>query len=139
MVEYLVYCQLNFLMPMSATLQETADVFWSDVAALETKIADLKQHYQTIQADDAAWTELQARQQVVRSRGQSLAVQQELQEIINLEQVLEGQLLTILEQVLEGHQLSTSWHQLFQDLFWNAVRFGGGGLLIGWSLKTWLG
>lgn len=138
MVEYLVYCQLNFPMPMSATLLETADVFWSDVAALETKIADLKQHYQTIQADDLAWTELQARQQVVESRGKSLVVRQELQEIANLEQVLEERLLTILEQVLEGHQLSASWHSLFQDLFWNAVRFGGAGLLIGWSLKTWL-
>ncbi len=126
-------------MPISATLPETTDVFWSDVAALETKIADLKQHYQQVQADDAAWTELQARQQVVQSRGQSMAVQQELQEIADLEQVLEGQLLNILEQVLEGHQLSTSWHNLFQDVFWNVVRFGGVGLLMGWSLKTWLG
>lgn len=123
---------------MPATLIETADVFWSDVATIENKIADLKQHYQTIQADHAAWTELQARQQVVESRGQSLIVRKELQEIADLEHVLEERLLTILEQVLEGHQLSTSWHQLFQDLFWNAVRFGGIGVLIGWSLKTWL-
>jgi hypothetical protein len=65
-------------------------------------------------------------------------VRKELQEIADLEHVLEERLLTILEQVLEGHQLSASWHHLFQDFFWNAVRFGGLGLLIGWSLKTWL-
>ena len=125
-------------MPMPATLLETADVFWSDIAALETKITDLKEHYQTIQADHTAWTELQARQQVIQSRSPSLIVRQELQELADLEDVLEERLLTILEQMLESHQLSASWHHLFQDLFWNAVRFGGVGLLIGWSLKTWL-
>ncbi len=139
MVEYLVYIfQFNSLMPVPATLIETADVFWSDIAALETKITDLKEHYQTIQADHTAWTELQARQQVIQSRSPSLIVRQELQELADLEDVLEERLLTILEQILESHQLSASWHHLFQDLFWNAVRFGGVGLLIGWSLKTWL-
>jgi hypothetical protein len=123
---------------MSATISETSAVFLHDIAALEHKIATLKQHHHQVQAGDAAWTELQARQQVVQARGQSMAGQQELQEIIGLEQALEGQLLTILEEVLENHQLSTGWHSLFQDLFWNAVRFGGAGLLIGWSLKTWL-
>jgi hypothetical protein len=91
-------------MPMSAPPLTPADVFLSDVAELETKLADLKHRYQQVQTDDAAWTELQARQQVVQSRGQSLASQQELQEIAGLEQVLENQLLTILEQVLENHQ-----------------------------------
>lgn len=130
------YIQFNF--PMPANLIETTDVFWSDVAALETKIADLKQHYQAIQADHAAWTELQARQQVMASRGQSLVVRQELKEIADLEHCLEERLLTILEKILEGHQLSANWYHLCQDLFWNAVRFGGVGVLIGWSLKTWL-
>jgi hypothetical protein len=126
-------------MPMSAPPLTPADVFLSDVAELETKLADLKHRYQQVQTDDTAWTELQARQQVVQSRGQSLASQQELQEIAGLEQVLENQLLTILEQVLENHQALAGWSNLFHDLFWNTVRFGGLGLLIGWSLKTWLG
>jgi hypothetical protein len=124
---------------MSAPPLTPADVFLSDVAELETKLADLKHRYQQVQTDDAAWTELQARQQVVQSRGQSLASQQELQEIAGLEQVLENQLLTILEQVLENHQALAGWSNLFHDLFWNTVRFGGLGLLIGWSLKNWLG
>jgi hypothetical protein len=126
-------------MPISASSLAPADVFLGDVAQLETKLADLKHRYQQVQTDDAAWTELQARQQVVQSRGQSLAVQQELQEIADLEQLLESQLLTILEQVLENHEVLAGWSNLFHDLFWNTVRFGGLGLLIGWRLKTWLG
>ena len=66
--------QFNLLMPMSATFIETADVFLSDIAALETKITDLKEHYQTIQADQTAWTELQARQQVLAVLGARSAI-----------------------------------------------------------------
>jgi hypothetical protein len=124
---------------MSATTPAPAAVFLSDIANLETKLADLKQRYQQTEADAAAWTDLQARQQVVQARGQSWAVQQELQEIAALEQVLESQLLTTLEQVLEDHQMLSSWKTLVHDVFWNIVRFGGLGVLIGWSLKSWLG
>ncbi len=123
---------------MFTTISETSTVFLNDIAVLEGKITTLKQRHHQVQEGDVAWTELQARQQVVQARGRSMAGQQELQEITDLEQALEGQLLTILEEVLENHQLSAGWQNLFQDLFWNAARFGGAGLLIGWSLKTWL-
>jgi hypothetical protein len=138
MLEYLRYCQLNFPMPMSATTTETTAAFYQEIAHLEAKISLLKQRYQQVQDDDATWTALQERQQVVAARGQSLAGQQELQEIADLEEKLENQLLTTLEQVLESHQTGAAWQHLFQDLFWNAVRFGGLGLLTGWGLKTWL-
>ncbi len=124
---------------MTASTPAIATVFLSDIANLETKLAELKQRYQQTAAADAAWTDLQARQQVVQARGQSLAGQQELQEIAALEQVLESQLLTTLEQVLESHQTLSSWKNLVHNIFWNIVRFGGLGVLIGWSLKSWLG
>jgi hypothetical protein len=139
MLEYLVYCQINFPVPMPATTFDQPDVFFADIADLEAQIATLKESCQQVQADGLAWTELQARQQVVQSRGQSLTKQQELQEIAALAQVLEERLLTTLEQVLENHQTLPGWQHLFQDLFWNAVRFGGVGLLLGWGLRTWLG
>ncbi len=123
---------------MPATIPEKSAVFLHDIADLEHKIAALKQRHDQAQTNNADWTELRERQQVVQSRGKSMALQQELQEIANLEQVLTEQLLTILEELLENQQFSGGWQNLFQDLFWNAVRFGGAGLLLGWSLKSWL-
>lgn len=98
---------------------------------LEQSLLRLKARYAQVQLDRQRQAELQQRLSQVqrdakRRRSQELqselkALQQQLDEI---ELALESQLF--------------SWRGL-QDVFWQAVRFGGLGVIVGWMLKTWAG
>ncbi|MBF2075894.1 MAG: DUF2203 domain-containing protein [Synechococcales cyanobacterium C42_A2020_086] len=98
---------------------------------LEQSLLRLKARYAQVQLDRQRQAELQqrlsqAQRDAKRRRSQELqselkALQQQLDEV---ELALESQLF--------------SWRGL-QDVFWQAVRFGGLGVIVGWMLKTWAG
>lgn len=101
--------------------------------------------------------ELQERYQQIRQAQQRQAeIQQSLQKIPFQEKLpsprLEKQLQSLQDElqelsiILESRLLSDEENQglmfaqvLFIEIFWQIVRFGGIGVILGWLLKTWAG
>ncbi|HEY9696222.1 MAG TPA: hypothetical protein V6D10_03100 [Trichocoleus sp.] len=114
----------------AASSADSIDVAQSLRQAEETLLR-LKARYAQIQADQQRQQELQyrledTRQGLRRDRTPALkaelkAIQQQLDEI---EVALESQLF--------------SWSGL-KEVFWQAVRFGGLGIVLGWLLRSWAG
>lgn len=95
----------------------------------------LKARYAQIQADQHRQQELQHHKQQIERQLQSprsRAIETELkQELKKIRQQLEE-----LEVALESQIFS--WSGL-KEVFWQAVRFGGLGIVIGWILKSVVG
>ncbi|GAP99449.1 hypothetical protein [Leptolyngbya sp. NIES-2104] len=90
---------------------------------VERSLFDLKDRYAQVQRDEQQLETLQERKANLQSQRKSLTLKAELREI---EQQLEE-----LELNLESRLFS--WSGL-KEVFWQAVRFGGLGIAIGWSL-----
>ena len=106
--------------------------FEQTLQELERSLQSLKERYTQIQDDQSRQNDLQQRlDQVQRDlrRTRSQEVRQELQ--AELKQI--RQQLDALEVALESRLLS--WNSL-KDVFWQAVRFGGLGVVVGWILKS---
>lgn len=108
---------------MSSSEEST---FEQSLAQVEKTLADLKERYAQVQRDQQRQSELHDRKEDVRAQlrqAKSAKLKLELQEI---EKQLEA-----LEFDLESRLFS--WRGLTEG-FWQAVRFGGLGIVIGWSL-----
>ncbi|HEY9806446.1 MAG TPA: hypothetical protein V6D04_07755 [Candidatus Obscuribacterales bacterium] len=106
--------------------------FEQTLQELEQSLQSLKERYTQIQDDQSRQNDLQQRlDQVQRDlrRTRSPEIRQELQ--AELKQI--WQQLEALEVALESRLLS--WNSL-KDVFWQAVRFGGLGVVVGWILKS---
>ena len=96
------------------------------ITILEQEIADLKHRHQEVELAEREQVVLLRQQNELKSKGQnSASVKQELQQIRSrleeLDLLLESKLLNLWEP------------------FWQAVRFGGLGIIIGWVLCSWHG
>ncbi|MEN9206891.1 MAG: hypothetical protein Q6L50_05675 [Gloeomargarita sp. GMQP_bins_120] len=99
------------------------------LAQVEQELAALKARYAQIQQARSTQAELRHRQAQIREylrRHQDREAQAELQQI--------QKQLAELELILESHLLTWS---SFKQPFWQAVRFGGLGLLLGAALQRW--
>jgi chromosome segregation ATPase len=96
---------------------------------IEQALQALKARHAQIQSDQRRQRGLQQRlsqaEQELRYRRSSKALQTELKQI--------RQQLDELEVALESQLFS--WNGL-REIFWQAVRFGGIGIVIGWVLKS---
>jgi len=90
---------------------------------VERSLSALKNRYAQVQHDQRQLETLQQRKAELQTQGKSATLKAELREI---EQQLEE-----LELNLESRLFS--WSGL-KEVFWQAVRFGGLGVAIGWSL-----
>jgi hypothetical protein len=99
--------------------------FERTLQAVERSLQDLKDRYTQVQQDQTRQSELQQRLDQVRSAKsvQTPELQADLQTI--------QQQLSELEMALESRLFS--WDGL-REVFWQAVRFGGLGVILGWSL-----
>jgi len=105
--------------------------FVEALAAVERSLAAVKERYTQIQVDRQRQVELGHRREEIRqSRRQNLLPQLK-KELREIEQELET-----IELNLESSLFS--WASIKQP-FWQAVRFGGLGILIGWILKSYAG
>ncbi|MBI4783187.1 MAG: DUF2203 domain-containing protein [Oscillatoriophycideae cyanobacterium NC_groundwater_1537_Pr4_S-0.65um_50_18] len=105
--------------------------FEQSLLEVEQSLQLLKVRYAQIQADRQQQQALQQRRdeiqrQMRQDRSQSLKA-----ELKQIQQRLEG-----LEVALESQLFS--WSGL-KEVFWQAVRFGGLGVLLGWLLKSLVG
>lgn len=109
--------------------QSDPPTFEQSLETVERSLDDLKQRHAQVLRDQQQRSRLQERQQEISAilkQGKSAELQVELRKI---EQDLDA-----LELDLESRLFS--WSGL-KEVFWQAVRFGGVGLAIGWCLAFW--
>jgi hypothetical protein len=99
--------------------------------AVERSLAAVKERYTQIQVDRQRQVELGNRREDVLDSLRQNPLPQLKKELREIEQELET-----IELNLESSLFS--WGSLKQP-FWQAVRFGGLGILIGWILKSYAG
>lgn len=111
----------------SASSDSAVDIGQS-LAEVESALVALKQRYAQVQSDRQRQKELKNRIDEIRpqaAKNKSSQLQAELKEIqTQLEAIevnLESQLFTV---------------DIFKEPFWQAVRFGGLGIVVGWILKS---
>jgi len=114
---------------------ETAIDFEQTLKEVEQSLLLLKARYAQIQLDRQHQQDLQQRKEQIEkqlqhspSSGSQLELKRELRRI--------RQQLEELEVALESQLFS--WSGL-KEIFWQAVRFGGVGIVIGWILKSLVG
>jgi chromosome segregation ATPase len=109
-----------------------ADEFEQALLEVEQNLRSLKERYEQVQRDRQRRAELQQRRESIRK---------ELPRSSSNRQALKSELKQIQEQ-LEIIELNLEsrlfWGSLKQP-FWQAVRFGGLGIIIGWILKSCAG
>ncbi|MDY6937104.1 MAG: DUF2203 domain-containing protein [Cyanobacteriota bacterium] len=117
----------------SPTDRDREDVdFESAIDRVEKSLQALKQRYRQIQQDTQRHGELSERHDRLKKqlrRSGTPQLQAQLQS--ELEQI--SQQLEELETRLEGTLVS--WEML-REPFWQAVRYGGLGIVVGWILKS---
>ncbi|WP_009630359.1 hypothetical protein [Synechocystis sp. PCC 7509] len=113
--------------PESSTDVTNADIE-GNIAEVEQALVALKQRYAQIESDRQRKVELKNRIEEIRpqlANNKLPALSAELKEI-------KTQLETI-EVNLESQLFSVD---VFKEPFWQAVRFGGLGIVVGWILKS---
>lgn len=107
----------------------TPETFEEAIAKVETSLENLKQRYNQIKEDELKKEELQERKQELQQQSKDNTNREPIKTELNyLEKELEE-----LELRLESHLFR--WSSL-TEVFWQAVRFGGIGVVIGWILKS---
>ncbi len=109
------------------TVSDAQDIpFDESLQQVERSLIQLKERYAQVQVDQQRQTDLQAQQQQIQSELKSAKTPELQAELRRIEQELEALELNLESQLF-------SWAG-FKEVFWQAVRFGGLGLAIGWSL-----
>jgi predicted RNase H-like nuclease (RuvC/YqgF family) len=103
-----------------------AQAFEQELAAVERSLHDLKERYTQVQQDERTQAQLQERkEQIKRQMGRSPTAELKA-ELKRLQTQLDE-----LEVNLESNLFS--WGSL-REPFWQIIRFGGLGIVIGWSI-----
>ncbi len=108
--------------PNPSPLPEDSD-FETAIAEIERSLQQLKARYTQVQHDIQQQDELQTRQKQLKKQTRRHRHPQLQAELANITQQLEH-LAIALESSLE------------KEPFWQVVRFGGLGIIIGWLLKS---
>ncbi|MBD2356923.1 hypothetical protein H6G41_20225 [Tolypothrix sp. FACHB-123] len=100
--------------------------FAQELQEVERSLVSLKERYTQVESDREHKLQLQQRRQdLQQSKNPTSEIKAELRQI--------KQQLEVLEINLESQLFS--WRS-FKKPFWQAVRFGGMGVIIGWILKS---
>ena len=105
--------------------------FLQALETVERSLATVKERYTQVQVDRLRQAELGNRREDIRASVRQNPTAQLKQELREIEQELET-----IELNLESSLFS--WVSIKQP-FWQAVRFGGLGILLGWILKSYAG
>lgn len=115
------------LPPSKEPLENQEQEFEQELLFVERSLEALKERYTQVQRDLSQRIELQQRLKQLRHK-KLPEMKAELRQI--------KQQLSMLELNLESQLFS--WGSL-KEPFWQAVRFGGMGVIIGWILKSFAG
>jgi chromosome segregation ATPase len=101
------------------------------ILGIERSLSTLKQRYNQVQQDQRRQAELKNRVEEILPEFRRNRTQQMREELKHLEAELET-----IELNLESHLFT--WSSL-KEPFWQAVRFGGVGVVLGWLLNAMAG
>ena len=119
--------------------------FVQELAAVEQALADLKYRYRDLQNALRQWGQMEEKREQVQPNQPTVALTQELgqinQKIQELSIDLESKLLTDadLQRILRQLYWEALKEGVLSEWFWQIVRFGGLGVILGWILKSWAG
>jgi len=102
--------------------------FDQELQSIEQSLLDLKARYAQVQRDQRQRQQLQERLGQIQQDSLQNQLKTELRQIQNQ--------IEDLDVALESRLLS--WKNLINP-FWQTVRFGGLGLVVGWILRGWVG
>jgi hypothetical protein len=131
-------------MPSSDSPNLPNDDFEQSLRQVEDSLVRLKERYHQIQSHQAEQPSLLEQQQVLRDRyaaEPSVELKQQLTAIADQLQELEIALESSLLSDRQSKQLMGELlrNGILGELFWQIVRFGGMGIILGWLLKSWAG
>lgn len=112
-----------------------ADAFERILGDLEVSFQNLKERYQQIKQDQAQQLALQQRLEVIEGELHSAQSQLQITELKKEAQQILRQ-LEALSVNLESRLIN--WESL-REVFWQAVRFAGLGIVVGWVLRSCVG
>jgi uncharacterized membrane protein YccC len=122
----------------------TADEFAQSLAEVERSLTQLKERYQQIQQHQTEQQALSDREIQLRKQLQSEDNPDLYRQLEEVEQQLQEVGLMLESNLLsDRQQKQLLWEfvrrGLLGEVFWQLVRFGGAGVILGWLLKTWAG
>jgi hypothetical protein len=116
--------------PESADHQFNPQEFEEAIANLEISLKNLKNRYHQVKEDEARKEELQQREQELKVQWEKNYSREPIKsELHYLERELEE-----LEMRLESKLFRLS---SLSEPFWQAIRFAGIGVILGWILHSW--
>ena len=118
--------------------------FALSLAALTQSLQALQTRYDEVQSHRAKQQQLDEHRADLEARWQTEQRPELEQELQQVKAQLEELSLQLESELLTDKQLQTVfWDGLRQglmgDVFWQIVRFGGLGIVVGWLLKGWQG
>ena len=130
---------------MSSEIPNIREIeFEQTLSTIERSLLALKELYGVVQTAEIAQENLTKHRQEIEAQWQENQLPELEQELQHIDEQLQE-----LSVTLESHLLSEPalqelfWKGLRQGIlgeaFWQIVRFGGVGLVLGWLLKSWAG
>ena len=130
---------------MSSEIPNIREIeFEQTLSTIERSLLALKERYGVVQTAEIAQENLTKHRQEIEAQWQENQLPELEQELQQIDEQLQE-----LSVTLESHLLSEPalqdlfWKGLRQGIlgeaFWQIVRFGGVGLVLGWLLKSWAG
>ncbi len=118
--------------------------FEQSVQSLEENLQRLKSRYAEVQTHQVQQASLAHHRQELERQWQSEQLPVIEQELLSLTEEEQALSLALESELLTNSQLQTLlWQGLRQGImgeaFWQFLRFGGLGVVVGWLLKTWAG
>ena len=130
---------------MSSEIPNIREIeFEQTLSTIERSLLALKERYGVVQTAEIEQENLTKHRQEIEAQWQENQLPELEQELQQIDERLQE-----LSVTLESHLLSEPalqdlfWKGLHQGIlgeaFWQIVRFGGVGLVLGWLLKSWAG
>ncbi len=130
---------------MSSEIPNIREIeFEQTLSTIERSLLALKERYGVVQTAEIEQENLTKHRQEIEAQWQENQLPELEQELQHIDEQLQE-----LSVTLESHLLSEPalqelfWKGLRQGIlgeaFWQIVRFGGVGLVLGWLLKSWAG
>ncbi|MFM7441877.1 MAG: hypothetical protein ACKO2V_25315 [Snowella sp.] len=130
---------------MSSEIPNIREIeFEQTLSTIERSLLALKERYGAVQNAEIEQENLTKHRQEIEAQWQENQLPELEQELQHINEQLQE-----LSVTLESHLLSEPalqdlfWKGLRQGIlgeaFWQIVRFGGAGLVLGWLLKSWVG
>jgi len=130
---------------MSSEIPNIREIeFEQTLSTIERSLVALKERYGVVQSAEIEQENLTKHRQEIEAQWQENQLPELEQELQHIDEQLQE-----LSVTLESHLLSEPalqdlfWKGLRQGIlgeaFWQIVRFGGAGLVLGWLLKSWAG